>query len=135
MKKVGIVYTETWHTENVNVLVDDCQKELKDKVEIVKYGVSGSYELPTGARYLFSQGCHVVIVIGILLHGQTYHFESVLRSVEYGLRLAEDRYQKPIIYGVLCCDTQDQIRERTFGHKNYAKDWAKQAVKFSEIIS
>ena len=127
--KIGIAYTTAWHKKQVQHLLVQCRQHLTaGNVEIIEKGVSGSFELVMGARFLFEQGCQSVIVLGILLKGQTYHFEAITDSVSQGVMSLQLLEKKSIIYGVLSCYTQEQIDERVFGDKNATVEWCQAAI-------
>ena len=127
-KKVGIAYTTAWHTRHVKHMVEQCRSYLTN-VDVIERTVSGSFELVMGAQMLFDQGCDSVIVLGILLKGETHHFEAIVSAVSHGVMSLQLSEKKPIIYGVLTCYTQEQIDARVFGDKNATKEWCKTAIE------
>lgn len=127
-KRIGIVYTTAWHTEHVQHMVEQCRTYLND-VEVTEQTVSGSFELIMGAQFLFEQGCQSVIILGILLKGETDHFEAILSAVSTGAMSLQLKHGKPVTFGVLACRTQEQIEERVRGKKNAVKEWCKTAVE------
>lgn len=126
-KRIGLVYTRTWHAESIKHMVGQCRTFLKD-YPLLERGVSGSFELTMGARALMEAGCDVVIAIGILLKGETEHFSSVLASVTQGLTMLQLTKGKPVIFGVLACYSNGQIHDRVFGQHNHVKDWCEAAI-------
>lgn len=128
-KKIGIAYTTSWHTQHVKHMLEECRSYLaKYPVDIIERPVSGSFELVMGAHMLFQQGCDCVIVVGILLKGETHHFEAIISAVSQGIMSLQIEERKPIIFGVLACYNQDQIDDRVYGKKNAVEDWCKAAV-------
>lgn len=126
--KIGIAYTTAWHSEHIDHMVKQCLSYLGDKVDIIEQKVSGSFELVRGAQMLFEHGCDSVIVIGILLKGETYHFEAIVSAVGTGVMSLQLSERKPIIYGVLTCYTNEQIEHRVYGDKNAVKEWCAAAI-------
>ena len=67
-------------------------------------------------RYLMtSVTCNLsalVVCIGILLKGDTDHYEFLMDAVGGGLMQAQLRSDVPIVNGVLTCRTEAQIVER-----------------------
>lgn len=125
--KIGIAYTTSWHTEHVNHMVKQCREYLASH-EIIEQTVSGAFELVRGAQMLFDRGCDSVIVIGILLKGETYHFDAIVSAVSQGVMSLQLVEKKPIVYGVLTCYTQEQIDARVKGDKNTVKEWCQIAI-------
>jgi 6,7-dimethyl-8-ribityllumazine synthase len=73
--------------------------------------VAGSVELPVLAQAL-ARRCDAVVALGVVIRGDTAHFEYVCQSVTDGLtRVALDE-QTPVAQGVLTVDTVDQALER-----------------------
>lgn len=129
-KKIGLAYTTAWHKESVDHMVKQCRAYL-DGFDILEKSVSGSFELIMGAQNLFDKGCQSVIILGILLKGDTYHFEAIVSAVGHGVMSLQLAQKKPIIYGVLTCYTQEQIKERVFGDKNSLQEWCKAAIEMT----
>ena len=127
-KRIGIAYTTAWHTQHVQHMVKQCRTHLTNDVDIVERAVSGSFELVMGAKKLFDQGCDSVIVLGILLKGETNHFEAIVSAVSQGVMTLQLSEKKPIIYGVLSCYTQEQIEARVMGNKNATREWCMAAI-------
>jgi 6,7-dimethyl-8-ribityllumazine synthase len=68
-------------------------------------------ELPVLAQAL-ARRCDAVVALGVVIRGDTAHFEYVCQSVTDGLtRVALDE-QTPVAQGVLTVDTVDQALER-----------------------
>ena len=133
LPKVGLAYTTAWHAESVGHMVNQCRNYLAPvgglrRADIVERTVSGSFELVMGANHLFEAGCDSVIVIGILQKGETYHFEAIVSSVSVGVMNLQLDRKKPLIYGVLTCYTDDQIKERVYGSKNAVLAWCQAAL-------
>ncbi len=82
--------------------------------------VPGAVELPVMAQAYLKREYDAVIAFGCVIRGDTPHFDYVCQSVERGLtRLALD-YEKPVIFGVLTCETEAQAKARvggSHGHK------------------
>lgn len=83
--------------------------------------VPGSFELPFAcARFLNSGNYDGIIALGILLRGATSHFEHVARATAQGIQELNLRGNIPVIFGVLTCDTPQQIEERLVLGNNFA---------------
>jgi len=82
--------------------------------ELVAVRVAGAVELPVLAQAL-ARRCDAVVALGVVVRGQTAHFEYVCRSVTDGLtRVALDE-STPVGHGVLTVDTLAQAADRAGG--------------------
>jgi len=73
--------------------------------------VPGAFELPVVARAL--TGAHdAVVALGLVLRGDTPHFEYVCRAATDGLARVAIDTGVPIGFGLLTCDTEEQARDR-----------------------
>ena len=109
---LGIVATR-WHHEITDQLLDRALAAAKacGVVEVSVSRVAGSVELPVVAQAL-ARACDAVVALGVVIRGETAHFEYVCRSVTDGLtRVALDE-STPVAHGVLTVDSVDQALER-----------------------
>jgi len=109
---VGIVATR-WHHEITDQLLGRAIAAAKacgvKNVTVVR--VAGSVELPVIAQAL-ARRHDAVVALGVVIRGETAHFDYVCRAVTDGLtRVALDE-STPVAHGVLTVDTVDQARQR-----------------------
>jgi 6,7-dimethyl-8-ribityllumazine synthase len=111
--KVAVV-SASWHPEICSSLIDGAKRALAaNKVNKVSYHeVSGSFELPLAAQKLFDSGTDVVVVLGLILKGDTPHFDYICEGVTNGIMQVSLSRSKPIGFGVLMCNTLKQARDR-----------------------
>jgi hypothetical protein len=62
---------------------------------------------------------------------QTFHFEYISESVASGLMSVGLQTSMPIVYGVLNCLNEDQVKARSSGDNNHGYDWGKTAVEMA----
>ena len=130
--KIGLVYPIAWHQKYINHLRDQVKTYFnKHNVCLEENLVSGSYELVMGAQALVSQNCSAILALGILLKGETYHFESIATAVTNGLMKLQLKTKIPIINGVLACYSDEQINERVFGDKNQIEQWCQATLEMA----
>ncbi|HVM36198.1 MAG TPA: 6,7-dimethyl-8-ribityllumazine synthase [Actinomycetota bacterium] len=78
--------------------------------------VPGAYELPAAARRWASSGMvDAVIAIGVVIRGETPHFDYVAGGAAQGITAAANDTGIPIAFGVLTTDTTDQAEARAGG--------------------
>jgi 6,7-dimethyl-8-ribityllumazine synthase len=81
---------------------------------LVTARVSGAVELPVVAQAM-ARRCDAVVALGVVVRGETAHFDYVCRSVTDGLtRVALDE-STPVGQGVLTVDTVEQAVDRAGG--------------------
>lgn len=94
--------------------------------------VPGAVEIPLAAKALFEQGCDAVITLGAVIRGETAHFDYVCQSVERGVTHLMLEVGKPIGFGVLTTENEDQAFARTIGH--HGNKGAEAAVTVLEML-
>lgn len=112
--KVAII-SASWHLEICSALVAGARRacELAEVSAISESYVPGSFELPLAAQHAFEDGFDAVIVVGLVLRGETPHFDYVCQGVTQGVMDVQLKFSKPIGFGVLMCDTLDQAQARS----------------------
>lgn len=74
--------------------------------------VPGSFELPVAAKAALEAGADAVVALGVIIRGGTPHFEFVSSAATDGLtRVALDA-GKPVGFGVLTLDDEQQGLDR-----------------------
>ena len=113
-KLVAQVISSSWHPEICQLLIDGAVKGLKSGgIEKIKISyVAGSFELPLAAQLALDKGADLVVVVGLVLKGETPHFDYVCQGVTSGVMEVSLSRSKPIGFGVLMCDTIEQARAR-----------------------
>jgi len=85
--------------------------------------VPGSLEIPLVAGRLAASGAYdAVVCLGAVIRGDTPHFDYVAAEASKGIASESLRTGKPIIFGVLTCDSLEQALERA-GVKAGNKGW------------
>lgn len=108
------IVAASWHEEFMNALIagaqEACAEAGVDQVDVVR--VPGSFELPVVCAEA-AKRYDAVVALGIVLRGGTPHFEYVSSGVTEGLmRVALDT-RTPVGFGVLTCDNEQQVRDRS----------------------
>lgn len=113
-KKVAIV-TSQWHPEICDALVAGAQRALTEAgvKESTVRKVAGSFEIPLASQKLFDEGFDAVVTVGLVLKGETPHFDYVCQGVTAGVMDVMLSRGKPIGFGVLMCDTLEQAIARS----------------------
>ena len=133
---VVIVRTE-WNAASIDKLEAGCIKVLdENKVMHKTIVVPGAFEIPFAIKNYWDKHKykedkpHAFIAIGIVLRGDTPHFDYVCRAVTDGVVQLNLTLPVPTIFGVLTVDNQQQVDERTGGkHGHKGEEAAITAVK------
>lgn len=110
----AIIISASWHPEICNALVAGAKRGFaaaginNPTIKIV----AGSFELPLAAQLAFEQGFDVAVVVGLVLRGETPHFDYVCQGVTDGVMQVSLNKSKPIGFGVLMCDQLSQAKDR-----------------------
>ncbi len=89
-------------------------KVAEDHVEV--HWVPGSFELPQAAMHLAATGRYAGIVcVGVVIRGQTPHYEHVAREAASGLRHVALTTGVPTGFGVITTLDEDQAWARAGG--------------------
>lgn len=110
---VVTVIAGTWHEAITDGLIAGAQRALDAAGATHRLvRVPGSFELPVVARAALEAGADAVVALGVIIRGGTPHFEFVSSAATDGLtRVALDT-GKPVGFGVLTLDDEDQGIER-----------------------
>ncbi len=108
------VVAASWHETVMDGLIDGARRALKDyRVEeprVVR--VPGAFELPVAADALARQGYDAVVALGVVIRGDTPHFDFVCSAATQGLTRVALDHQTSVGFGVLTCDTEEQALDR-----------------------
>lgn len=73
----------------------------------------GSFELPLVCLQLASSGeFDAVIALGVVVRGETTHYDLVSEAASVGVREAAFATGVPVIFGVLTTETEEQVMAR-----------------------
>ena len=134
-KKVIAIIVSEWNEEVTEAMYEGAYNTLRDngvkKDNIIKKSVPGSYELPLAAQWMAqSDDVDAVICIGCVIQGDTRHFDFICDAVAQGIKDVNLKYNKPVIFGVLTPENQQQALDRAGGiHGNKGDEAAITAVK------
>jgi 6,7-dimethyl-8-ribityllumazine synthase len=83
----------------------------KRDVQIIR--VPGAWEIPLAARQAATHGTvDAVITLGVLLRGETAHYEAIYNEVSRGIGQSQQETGIPHAFGVLTCETLEQALDR-----------------------
>ncbi|KUI36098.1 6,7-dimethyl-8-ribityllumazine synthase [Mycobacterium sp. IS-1496] len=125
--KVGIV-ASTWHSTICDALLDGARKvtEAANVSDPTVVRVLGAIEIPVVAQALAADH-DAVVALGVVIRGQTPHFDYVCDAVTQGLTRVSLDASTPVANGVLTTDTEQQALDRA-GLPGSAEDKGAQAA-------
>ena len=75
--------------------------------------VAGATRALEAAQKMFEKGYDAVVAVGLVLKGETPHFDYVCQGVTQGVIDVQLKWSKPIGYGVLMCENLEQAIARS----------------------
>lgn len=110
--KVTIVAGQ-WHEEITNGLLEGARRALAAaNAEVTEVRVPGSFELPVASKAALEAGADAVVALGVIIRGGTPHFEYVSDAATSGLTQVSILTGKPVGFGVLTLDDEQQGLDR-----------------------
>ena len=129
-KKITIVASK-WNAELVNELSQAGKAHLEElgftNIKIVS--VPGAWELVHAAQKELADA-DGVIAYGVVIRGETTHYELISESTAQGLMQVSVIEKKPIGFGLIATENLSQAKERTSASKlNKGKEIAQSLVE------
>ncbi|KQV06096.1 6,7-dimethyl-8-ribityllumazine synthase [Leifsonia sp. Root112D2] len=108
-----VIIAGTWHEQISNGLIAGAERTLAASgADYSLVRVPGSFELPVASKVALESGADAVVALGVIIRGGTPHFEYVSAAATDGLtRVALDT-GKPVGFGVLTLDDEQQGLDR-----------------------
>jgi 6,7-dimethyl-8-ribityllumazine synthase len=134
--KVGVV-TARWNNEITEKLEEGAISYLEscDGVEIFAALVPGAVELPLACQAFLDAGCDGVVVLGAVIRGETSHYDYVCNSVTDGITRLMLDYKKPVGFGVLTTENEEQAMARAGGeHGNKGAEAAQVVMEMIGLV-
>ena len=108
------VVAGSWHEEIMASLIEGATETVTGAgAEPALFRVAGAFELPLAAQAALGAGFDAVVCLGVIVRGGTPHFEYVCSAVTEGLTRVQLDAGKPVGFGVLTTDTEQQALDRS----------------------
>jgi 6,7-dimethyl-8-ribityllumazine synthase len=102
-----------WHETIAEGLLAGARRALSEAgAEFDVIRVPGSFELPVVSRAALENGADAVVALGVIIRGGTPHFEYVSDAATSGLTQVSILTGKPVGFGVLTLDNEQQGLDR-----------------------
>jgi len=120
--RIGAVVS-TFHRELTQAMLESARRELEAaglrREDFLVVEVPGSFELPLVARSLaVREDIAAVLCLGLVLKGETTHDQFIASAASLGIAQVALATDKPVLFGVLTCDTLEQARARALAPEN-----------------
>ena len=120
----------------LNGAIDALERNGAESDDITVVWVPGSFEIPQAAKKLATSDKYdAVVCLGVLLRGETPHFDYIASIVTKGIGALTIDSGIPVVYGVLTCNTMEQAVERAglkSGNKGF--DAAMSAIEMVQVL-
>lgn len=114
--RIGAVVSR-YHAELCDAMLESAWKELSARgllqEDLLVLRSPGAFELALLARRLaIRDDVAAVLCLGLVLKGETSHDRHVAEAAARGILRVSLDTDKPVLFGVLTCDTLEQARQR-----------------------
>ncbi|MDQ1131345.1 6,7-dimethyl-8-ribityllumazine synthase [Microbacterium sp. SORGH_AS_0888] len=108
-----VVVAGAWHETITEGLIAGAARTLDASgAEWSLVRVPGSFELPVAAKTALENGADAAVALGVIIRGGTPHFEYVSAAATDGLTRVALDCGKPVGFGVLTLDDEQQGLDR-----------------------
>jgi 6,7-dimethyl-8-ribityllumazine synthase len=106
----------------------------QEMVEV--WWVDGAFELGVAASAAAQRGpCTAVVALGIVIRGETPHFDFVAGETSAALSRVALETKVPVGFGLLTCDTMEQAAARCGGDAgNKGREAAEAAIRTASLL-
>lgn len=121
------IVASRWNDALVSRLIEgaiEALRELSADVKMIEvFRVPGAFEIPLCALKTAESGkFDAVICLGVIIRGQTPHFEYIASEVARGISEAGLKTGLPLLFGVITAENVDQAIDRAgvkLGNKGF----------------
>lgn len=136
--KIAIIKSN-YYPDLTQSLEKACRKYLVDcgiKVDNLQtFDVPGSWEIPLIAKNIAGSGkFDGIIALGVIIKGETYHFEILARECSRALMNLALEFNIPIVFEILTAYNLKQAQKRSFGKYNKGVEAAQTLLKTYETL-
>ena len=108
-----VVVAGQWHDVITDGLIAGAERVLEESGAAWRLvRVPGSFELPVAAKAALDSGADAVVALGVIIRGGTPHFDFVSSAATDGLTRVAIDTGKPVGFGVLTLDDEQQGIDR-----------------------
>lgn len=109
-----VVVASSWHEQIMDALIAGATRVISQAGVMAEvHRVPGTFELPIAARAAALSGADAVVALGVVIRGETPHFDYVCQAATDGILRVGLETGVPIGFGVLTCDDEKQALDRS----------------------
>ena len=115
-------------------LINELGPESSSRLKVIE--VPGAFEIPGITKQIleYSEKPDLIVTLGVLIKGETNHFEYISESVSNSISQLNITSKIPIIFGVITALTYDQASERALiSKKNKGAELMRTGLKMLEL--
>lgn len=136
--KIGVV-TSKFNgdvTEKLEAGAREClQKNGLSEKNISFVKVPGAFEIPIAVQAFLESDFDGVVALGAVIRGETSHYDYVCNSVERGCSELQLKFKKPVGFGILTTENEEQAMARAGGaHGNKGFEAAEVVIEMVNLI-
>lgn len=137
--KIALIRSN-YHRDLTESLENSCKEYLIasgiQKKNIKTFEVSGSWEIPLVAQNIaISKKFNGIAAFGIIIKGETYHFEILASESARALMDISLKHNLPIAFEILAVYNLNQARKRSVGKFNKGSEAAEALLKTLKTLS
>ncbi|MBI2019219.1 6,7-dimethyl-8-ribityllumazine synthase [Candidatus Daviesbacteria bacterium] len=137
--KIAIIRSN-YHKDLTQSMERACRKHLAasgvSENNITTFEVSGSWEIPLIAKNIAaSEKFDGIIAFGIILKGETYHFEMIANECTRALMKISLEFNIPVTLEILAVYNLQQARKRSIGKYNKGIEAASTLLETIKTLS
>ncbi len=128
-----------WHERFAETLIDGAIETLErhgaEETSVELFRCPGSFEIPqVASRVVETREVDAVVCIGVLVRGETPHFDYIASEASAGIGQVGREADVPVTFGVLTCETMEQAMARS-GSKagNKGVEAAQAAIEMANL--
>lgn len=104
----------------------------QDSITVLR--VPGSYEVPYAIQLGIESGdFDAAVGLGVLIRGETTHYEHIAQSVSDALQIVALNHGLPVINGVIVSENREQAAARTTGELDRGNEFAQCALEMAQL--
>lgn len=137
--KVALIRSN-YHQDLTEKLENSCREYLiasgLKRNNIRTFEVTGSWEIPLVAQNIaLSKKFDGIAAFGIILKGETYHFETLAENCARALMDISLQYSLPVAYEILAVYNLNQAKERSLGKYSKGPEAAQALLETFKALS
>lgn len=133
--RVAIVASR-FNSEITERLLAGANEALRGVADVSLFHVAGAFEIPLAAKQAALSGrFDAVVTLGCVIRGETPHFDYVSHVASTGVSQAAMESGRPVTFGVLTVNTDEQALARSMpGKDNFGYHAAAAAIEMVRVL-